>query len=194
MTVSQTIDMYLWKHFFPAIKPTLFKPKIIALTALLYISIFPLSRKFLRHYLAGKGSVLKVDTRKIITGNPEVFNKLIREIPIQENDKSQGQELKISQLLLSNPDHRYALGSFLIAVHNEGEMIRLKILSNYHFGRDNTRITRHIHRWMHDLKERGIARDFDIEGDTWALPFSELSSIDFSKRLRKYAKFDRLYV
>ena len=73
-------------------------------------------------------------------------------------------------------------------------MIKIKIRSNYHYRKDNDRITKHLHNWLYSFKENGKAKDFDIEGTTWSLAYSDLPSTKVNNSIRKYIDFNRLYM
>ena len=188
------LDYYLWKYLVPELKPAVFKLKFMSLLALLYIALFPLPRKFLKNYFLGKGKSITIDSKSIIQNNPEVLDLLKNTITGSQKNLIASGALDVSQLLLSDPNYRYAFGSFRIRFVMYKESVRLRVISTYNFDKDNDRITRHLHGWMHSLNEKKRAHDFDIHGTEWAFQTADLKTIRPKQVIRKKIDYNRLYV
>lgn len=193
MKATHSLDLYLWKHFIPNLSASFFKVRVFSKLSLLYISLFPLPRKFIRQYFNGNGESLSVETKKIILNNIEVLEFLQKDISNSINLGKNENYLSIPQIIVTDPNYKYSLGSFSISYTIEEQMLRIKINSNYHFGLNLNRITRHLHNWLYTLKLNGKASDFDITGDTWLVSYSDLSSIKKASPINKF-DFNRLYI
>jgi len=194
MKTLQSIDLYLWKHFFSDLNPALFKAKFVSVISLAYIALFPLPRKFIKHYFSGTGEPLEVDTKKVICENPEVFDKLISDTSTSYAAGLKSKSLAIPQIYVNHPNYNYSLGSFTISYYFEDTIIKISLRSKYQYRKNINRVTKHIHNWLFSLKEKGKAKDFDIKGSDWILPYSELHSSKVNNNIRKYVDFNRLYM
>lgn len=166
----------------------------MSLLTLLYITLFPLPRKFLKNYFLGKGKTFAIDSKSVILNNPEVLDLLKNTVKNRQTIQIASGVIDVSQLLLTDPNYRYALGSFQIQFTRHKESLRLKVISNYNFDKDNDRITRHLHSWMHSMNEKKRANDFDIHGTEWAFQTSDLETIRPKQVIRKKIDYNRLYV
>ncbi len=193
MTITQTIDLYVWKYLVPKIRTSWFESGFMSAVSLIYISLFPLPRKFLLHYLSAKGTKVEVETEDVLRNNPLVMEKIRQEIWKKKLNGEKNGMLKIPQYLVDQANHRYSIGSFSVHYEIENERVGLRILSDYHFGKDPDRITRYVHRRMFALKEKGKASDFLVKGNEWRMTFEQLSSIKTENRGR-IIKRDRLYM
>ena len=187
-------DYYLWKYLVPVLKPGIFKVKFMSLLTLLYISLMPLPRKFLKNYFLGRGRTLAIDSKSVLLSNPEVLDLLKNTLIGRQKNRIFSGVLDVSQLLLTDPNYRYALGSFRIRFVIYKESVRLKVISNYNFDKQNDRITRHLHGWLYSLNERKRAHDFDIHGTEWALQYADLDSVQSKPRIMKKIDYNRLYI
>lgn len=204
MNALVVLDYYVWKFLIVRSRPAWFKTKLFSLAALLYVSVFPLPRKFLLHYFRGKGQSMKVDTRELILRNQQVLDILKRSLKNTENEQAvNGQQendgknkirIPIGQHLVNTPDHRYSIGSLTLLCETDGEWLRICMKSHYRFSGDHDRITRYLHRWMDKLRENGTADSFNIEGNTWTISRQSLMSSNAYPRKRKYIDYNILYI
>jgi hypothetical protein len=167
-----TLNLYIWKYILPSLKQDLFKSKIFSLFTLLYISVFSLPRKFLLHYFFGKGKQFQVDTQKLISENPLVYQKIKSELFSLSNRDKSG-VLRVSQSDLFDPQFRYSIGSFEINYSVENEKVVFRAASKYRYGQNNNRLSMHLHNWLNQFAKNGQANDFQIIGTDWSIDLLE---------------------
>lgn len=177
MNMLLNLDFYLWTHFVPRISESFFKSKINSSLAMAYISLHRLPRRFLLHYFMGKGQAITIDTRQLITRNNSVLNKLVNALQCAVNEKQLVGSLDICQTDIFQPNDKYSVGSFRINYNISGGTVQLDISSNYRFQLSPDRITKHLHRWLFMLKNKGKANDFAITGNNWTVELNELTSL-----------------
>ena len=194
MRTTQPVDFLLWKYIVPGFRPEIFKSKFFSLMAVIYISFYNEPRKFLRHYFTGKGKILSVETKSIITGNSAVFDMLISEINNAKKEKKTSGNFYVGQVHVYNPNHKYSVGSFNVNYSLNEKSLSVRINSDYRFTQNNSRITRHLHNWLYSYQQKGCAQNFNIEGDVWKLEFSDVSTIKVDTRFKKYDFLNMLYV
>ncbi|MBL1215522.1 MAG: hypothetical protein HND52_19305 [Ignavibacteriae bacterium] len=166
------LNLYLWKYILPAIKQDFFKSKIISFFTLFYISIFSLPRKFLIHFFFGKGSDYIIDTEKMILENPLVYQKLNSALNDNFKNETKG-VVHFSQIDLYNPQYRYSIGSFEVNYSIENNNIDFQVTSIYRYGRNNDRLSKHLHNWLNGFAKSGGANDFRIVGTEWSIHLLE---------------------
>lgn len=231
MNALLVLDYYVWKIFVVRIRPAWFRLKPISFLSLLYVSLFPLPRKFLLHYFWGKGSPVKVDTRELVLRNPHILASLKRRLEDQLNayqgdarqgdgkqgdgkqgdgkqgDASQGEErltvtppgsemqrIFIGQHLVSNPNHRYSIGSLNMDYNHSDDLLHISLESEYRFSGNNDRITKYLHQWLNRIRESGAATNFKIEGNVWTISRRALMSSEGSLCSKKYIDYNILYI
>lgn len=194
MKAVLTIDMYLWKYLLPRINQDIFKSKVASFLAVSYISCYTLPRKFVLHYFFGKGAEMNVDTRSIITGNPDVYDKLVAAISNSQAKGIENGELAMSQKYVNNPKYKYSLGSFAISYLLHEGSVDIKVDSTYRFGKDNDRFTKHLHNWLVSFKVKNAANDFNISGSIWTVELSNIALLKIKSKYRKYADFRMVLV
>jgi len=171
----QTLDIYFHKTFFTKIKVDYFKNKLICLCAFVYISLFKLPRKYLTNYFIGNETNLKFDTEKLFKDNPLVYQKVKDYLFNSQNGVNPEGFLSISSRELVNPNYKYSIGSFRINYIIDNGLIKFDFISNYHYTSNTNRVTKYLHNWLCELKEKGFGHDFLIHGNTW-----EVSSLKFN--------------
>lgn len=174
MKMSVTLDLYLWNHFIPKISIDFFRSKFNAVLVMAYVSLYRLPRKFLINYFLGKGKVMVVDSKELITRNPVVFEKLKGTLRSDISKGRVGGSLHISQTDVYNPIYKYSVGSFNIKYLLIGEAVILTIESDYKFQKSPERLTKYLHNWLYTLKSNGNAQDFEIIGIDWITDLNEL--------------------
>ena len=177
MKVLLNLDFYLWNHFVPRISAEFFKNKIYSLLAIAYISIYRLPRKFLLHFFRGEGKTMNVDTRRLITCNTFVLNKLTNVLQLSTDEIQDCGFLDICQTEVYQPGDKYSIGSFRINYSRIDETVQITIHSNYRFQESPDRITKYLHRWLFSLKSKEKANDFAVEGNKWTVQMNELTSL-----------------
>ncbi len=192
MKILLTLDLFIWNYFIPNINAKIFKNRMIALLALVYVSMFKLPRKFLMNYFRGKGNHIPIDTKEFITGNYAVLNKLIDAISRYNSGGFKDGFLDICQTDVYDPNYKYSVGSFRINYSLSGENVIIAIRSNYGFGLYSDRITKHLHRWLYSLKTKGYTKDFKIEGNAWLISSSKLMSSKIENQVKKSSNFNFL--
>lgn len=194
MRTTQSVDFLIWKYIVPQFRPEMFKLKFFSFIAVLYISFFKWPRNFLWYYFTGKGKVLPVETRGIITGNPTVYDMLISEINHAKKEERTSGNFYVGQIHVNNPNYKYSVGSFNVTYSLNEKYVSIRINSDYRFTQNNSRITKHLHNWLFSYKQKGYAQNFNVEGDVWSLKFSDLPSINIDRRFNKYDFLNMLYV
>lgn len=194
MKTARSIDFLIWKYLVPEIRPEVFKSRLISLIAILYISFFNLPRKFFLHYLNGNGQTLTVDTKSILTGNSEVYDRLLSEINSAKKEKRTEGDFYIGQIHVNNPNYKYSIGSFYVTYSLNENSVNIWVVSDYRFTQNNSRITKYLHNWMISLTENGNAHDFNIGGNRWEVALSELQTAKVDRRFKKYDLLNMLYV
>ena len=194
MNGSITFDFYVWKYLVPRIQASFFKSKIISFLALVYISFFRLPGKYIWHYFKGEEKTLQIDTKNVILSNSAVYEKVMYDLELLLIRNMNGGELQIGQILVNNPNYKYSIGSFNLFFQKEAENIFVKIESDYCFSKNNQRVTSHLHKWLHSYKEKGMASNFKIEGNTWKTNYNELKNLETDKRTKKYDRLNILNV
>jgi len=187
-------DRFLWRRVVPLLQPGFFRMKLISALSLFYISLYKMPRKFLLHFLVGKGTPLHVSTREVVTGNPEVYDEVIEWASRSINRDGAQADLFVSQVKVNNPAHKYSVGSFSLKCQVESGRISLTLRSRYSYMKHCNRLTRHLHHWMNRMNENNRAAAFDVEGDTWTLSMEELKETDTRNDIRKYMNYNVLYV
>ena len=176
MNILLSLDFYMWNHFVPRISAEFFKNRFNSSLALAYISVYRLPRKFLLHYFRGKGQTMNVGTRRLITRNTAVLNKLVNVLKLSADDKQDSGVLDICQTEIYQPGDKYSIGSFRINYFRIDETVQLTIHSNYRFQESPDRITKHLHHRLFSLKSKEKASDFAVEGNKWTVQMNELHS------------------
>lgn len=164
------LDNIIWSKFFPKIKIIHFENKLICYTSLLYLCLFSLPRKFILHYFFGKGGEKIIDTKYLIYSNPFIRKKVIEYLKLTNNNFSGN--IHFSQTQLSNPNHRYSIGSFTLFYTLNNNILSFSLKSYYRFHEHTNRITKHLHNWLFNLKEKGYANDFLIYGNNFSIPLN----------------------
>jgi len=123
-----------------------------------------------------------------------VYDRLISAIEASKKNNSLHDQISISQTIVSHPNYKYSVGSFIISYAFKKEMIRINVQSRYQFTPNNDRITQYLHNWLVDLMDKGNANNFKIESDTWTLSYSSLLATKTNAWLRKKGTMDVLYV
>ena len=167
-----TLNLYIWKYILPSLKQDYFKSKIFSLFTLLFISVFSLPRKFLLHYFFGKGKLFQVDTQKLISENPLVYQKMNSELFSLTKSNKSG-VLRISQTQLLDPQYRYSIGSFEINYSLENDAAVFRAESKYRYGKNNNRLSMHLHNWLNQFAKNGRANDYWIIGTEWSIDLLE---------------------
>ena len=183
MKLLLSLDHYLWNHFIPKIDMDFFRSNFNSTIAMFYISLYKLPRRFLMNYFFGQGKIMRVDTKKLITGNQMVLNRLIDVLQSDVEKKQNSGSLAIYQTDVSDPNYRYSIGSFLLNYKKADDKIMLKIHSDYRFQKSPDRITKHLHHWLFTLKNKEKACDFAVEGSNWTVQMNELTSLENKQNL-----------
>lgn len=222
MNALLVLDYYVWKIFIMRISPSWFKSKLLSLLSLLYVALFPLPHKFILHFFGGTGSPVKVDTRDVVLCNQRVLAYLRKTLdehgdtgaegnvnaaygqmkigPLEdakrEHVEAEDRRLRIfiGQHMVSNPNHRYSIGSLHLICQPEQDMVHIRLEAQYRFSGNNDRITRYLHQRLNARSEKGAAANFTIEGNTWTLSRSALMSSEVFPRHRKYIDYNILYI
>lgn len=169
------LDFFLWRYFIPRINADFFKSKIHSSLAIVYISLFRWPRKFLIHYFFGKGKKMNVDTKRLITRNSSVLNKLINEMKV--NEERNAGFVEVAQTELYQPNDKYSVGSFRIHYQKLSDTVKISMYSYYRFQEAPDRISRYLHQWLYTLKSKAMASDFAVEGNTWVVRLGQLAAV-----------------
>lgn len=194
MKANLILDRYVWRFIVPRLRPDTFRYKIVSAAALAYIAIFRRPRKFLLHFLSGKGTPMEIDTWELVENNPMVHHKIFQEIFHQGRQVTGKGSIQVNQLLVTHPDFKYSVGSLTMDYAIDRRNITLTAFSRYNFGRDTERITMHLHNRMHELEERGKAKSFDIKGNLALRQINELYKPVSKNEANRFAYLNRLYV
>ena len=194
MKLLLSIDFIIWKYFVPTINMNLFKSKMMSVLALVYISFYRLPRKYLLHYLRGKGKVMVVNTQDLLIENPIVFSKLIREISKAESQGLKKGQLPISQTEVHNPQYKYSLGSFVVDYSLQDRRASISVHSNYHYAENNDRLTKYLHHWLYSFKQKGKVHDFEVEGKPVLVSVNDLKLPSISPAYKRLSTLSYLLV
>ncbi len=184
MKILLRLDLFLWNYFIPNVKAKIFKNRLIALLAMVYVSMYRLPRMFLMNYFSGKGNEMLIDTKEFLTSNYVVLNKLIEAISISRSDGLSNDSIDICQTDVYDPNYKYAIGSFRIDYALNNQDVIITVSSIYRFGLYSDRITKHLHRWLYSLEMKGYAKEFNIEGTPWFINSSKLISSKMDKQTK----------
>lgn len=194
MKALLTLDLYVWKYFIPRINPKLFKLNLFSWLAIAYISFFKMPRLFIRHYFRGTGRSLTIDAQRIIVENPLIYDRLIAGIEESRRRKSLHDHVPISQTLVSHPNYKYSVGSFIISYAFEKELIAIQVSSVYQFTPHGDRLTQHLHNRLVASVDNGRAATFKVESDTWTVNYTSLLATQTNAWLRKNGTLGVLYI
>lgn len=186
------LDFFLWDYFMPKINTNFFKWKINSFLALVYISIYPLPRKFLINYFRGKEKLMVINSRELIVNNHLIINKFVNKIQSEILVNKVDGTLQVCQIDVDNPNYKYSVGSFIIDYQLDHGKVKVDIHSKYEFKDSPGRITNHLHKWLYALKTKGKAHDFGIKADSWQTDLQELNILKAEHTGKKSPKFKLL--
>ncbi|WP_299578168.1 hypothetical protein [uncultured Sunxiuqinia sp.] len=135
------LDLLVWRYLVPMLRPEMFQWKIFQLLAVGYSLCYSMPRRLMKHYFWGQGRPVTVDARELLKDNPHLL-PLIQE---QTQSKMEG-KLTISQLLISDPQWKYSVGSFRLFFKRQAEGVQFQLRSNYEFQPKSARLTGHLHQ------------------------------------------------
>ena len=199
-TMTLPIDIAFWRYISPAMKPGLFKIPFIRLMGIAYVSMFSMPRRFLRHYLSGKGTIIFADTQNVIDRNPRISAALKEKIRENLDKPADSGVLHVPQVIVDDPDTKYSLGSFMIAYERKENIISLQLRGSYSYKAQTTRITKHLHAWLRSKETNGVAKSFDFKGDRITMNTTELFATEEkhyagrNRRLKSYINLNILYL
>jgi len=187
-------EYILWSYLITHLKTKHFKNRIVRYLSIIYILQFQLPRKFFWRYIRGNSEVFEVDTQDVLDRNPLVGNSIAKHLKSgQEQGKTRG-SIQIPQILVSDPNYRYSVGSFRLLYRVIDDKVHLKLKSRYAFSNTGERLTKYLHQWLISFKIKGNAADFDVLGKAIILKATCLKSMENIGSFQDFKDRNRLYL
>lgn len=117
----------------------------------------PRAAESLKHYCENGGQPLMVSAKALFTEDEGFASYASREMERGIQETARAGTIDVPQWALSNPDWRFALGSFQLSWCVAGDDVMARISGVYDWHPDESRITKPVHEAAARLKRSGAS-------------------------------------